>query len=136
MDAWINEPLQESESESDSDAGPSLFIKLDKSESYVSRHEKYRPELTEEERDRIREARKQEQLNNPHYLKGPSKRAEKNGNFEAADVVPIADLDLHIPLKVLPQKRSDKYLSAVHAHDKKKPKKKAGKKAKKHKRDR
>lgn len=140
LDAWINEPLQEDESDSDSDVGgPSMFIKLDKSD-YIYKNEKYQPELTEEERDRMREARKQEQLNNPHYLKGPSvKRSnEKNGNYENSDVgVPnIADIDLNIPLKVIPQKRSDKYLNAANVKEKKKSKKKTSKKAKKHKKDR
>lgn len=135
LDAWINEPLQESESDSDSDVGPSIFIKLDKSD-YGSRNEKYQPELTEEERDRIREARKQEQLNNPHYLKGPLKKTEKNGSLETADNVPISDIDLSIPLKVIPQKRSDKYLNTSSAKEKKKSKKKSNKKSKKHKKDR
>lgn len=131
LDAWINEPLQDSESDSDSDVGQSLFIKLDKSESF-SKNEKYQPELTEEERERIRQARKQEQLNNPHYLKGPSKKSENNGNYETSENVPIADIDLSIPLKVMPQKRSDKYLNAANVKEKKKSKKKIEKKTKKH----
>lgn len=141
MDAWINEPLEETESDSESDVdsgGHNIFIKLDKSDTF--KNERYQPELTEEERERIRHARKQEQLNNPHYLKGPTihgKKSENNGNYEVGDNGgPIADIDLSIPLKVIPQKRSDKYLNTNNVKEKKKSNKKKSGKKKKHKKDR
>lgn len=139
LDAWINEPLEETESDSESDVdnGQSIFIKLDKSDIY--KNERYQPELTEEERDRIRKARKQEQLNNPHYLKGPTnnvQKSERNGNYETGDNVPVTDIDLSIPLKVIPQKRSDKYLYVNNVKEKKKANKKKSNKKKKHKKDR
>lgn len=42
LDAWINEPLEDSDSESDHDIKEGLFVKSDK-------HEKFQPEPTEEE---------------------------------------------------------------------------------------
>jgi len=80
---------------------------------------------------KIREARKLEQLNNPHYLKGTSKK-ENNGNmYENVDNIPVAELDLPIQLVTAGQKRSDKYLNL----DKDKKKKKKGKKSRKNKVD-
>lgn len=130
LDAWINEPPEESESDSESDTPDNMFIKLDKSE--YSKAEKYQHELTEEEKEQIREHRKLEQMNNPHYLKGTTKKYEKNE--DDSEMIPIAELDLSVPLKVIHHKRSDKYLSNI-TKEKKKSKKKA-KKYKKHKQDR
>lgn len=74
----------------------------------------------------MREARKHEQENNPHYLKGSSRKTEKNGNYENVNDIPVAEIDLSVPLKVVGKKRSDKYLTET--TENKKIKKKSKKK--------
>ncbi|KAF2899689.1 hypothetical protein ILUMI_06486, partial [Ignelater luminosus] len=128
LDAWIHEPIEDSGSDTDHEYEDNLFIKSDKSE--YSKSEKYQNEPTEEELMKIREARKLEQLNNPHYLKGATKKPEKNGNYYNVDNIPISELDLPIQLVTTGQKRSDKYLNIE--KDKKKSKKRS-KKSKKNK---
>lgn len=62
LDAWINEPLSDSESE---DERPRAVFHEEE-----QRRPKHRPsEADEEELARRREARKQEQANNPFYIK-------------------------------------------------------------------
>lgn len=118
LDAWIHEPLEESESDSDNIYDDHLFVKLDKTEYKNEKH----VEPTEEELQKSREARKLEQMNNPHYLKGTTKKHD----YENVESIPISELDIPIQLVTTSShKRSDKYLTS----DKKKKKKK--KKAKK-----
>ncbi|KAJ8921177.1 hypothetical protein NQ315_013649 [Exocentrus adspersus] len=125
LDAWISEPLEESDSDSEPEMTENLFVKSDKSRS--SFYEKHHPEPTEEEIKKSREARKHEQKNNPHYLKGSNSTDTNNtNNVVAVDNIPVAELNLNVPLKVVGQKRSDKYLSTN--NDKKKSKKKSKKK--------
>ncbi|XP_017769237.1 PREDICTED: AP-3 complex subunit delta [Nicrophorus vespilloides] len=96
LDSFIEEPdFGENEYSSDSDyeIKGNLFVK-------DSNERNSKPELTEEEKVKIREARKNEQMNNPHYLKSSNKKYED---------IPVAELQLDVPLKVL-SKRSDKYL--------------------------
>lgn len=78
----------------------------------------------------IREARKLEQMNNPHYLKGTTKN-KKIDYEEGIECIPVAELDLSVPLKI--QKRSDKYLSMD--REKKSSKAKKKKKSRKNKDD-
>lgn len=121
LDEWINEPLNESDSDSEAEMVENLFVKMDKEN--IS---KYQPEPTKEEIRKSREARKYEQQNNPHYLKSIDP-VERNGNVnEHFDNVPITELNLNVPLKVVGQKRSDKYLNlnAEKASKKKKNRKK------------
>uniref|UniRef100_A0A803V8M3 Adaptor related protein complex 3 subunit delta 1 n=1 Tax=Ficedula albicollis TaxID=59894 RepID=A0A803V8M3_FICAL len=62
LDAWINEPPSDSESE---DEKPKTIFHEEE-----QRHSRHRqPEIDEEELARRREARKQEQANNPFYIK-------------------------------------------------------------------
>ncbi|XP_034841147.1 AP-3 complex subunit delta isoform X1 [Maniola hyperantus] len=61
-------------------------------------------QFTPEELAMMREARRQEQANNPHYLKDDSPRSYQQ------DDVPVAEIALEVPLLVQ-TKRSDKYLS-------------------------
>lgn len=133
LDAWINEPIESSEeSESEPESTDNLFVKSEKFE-FTGKSEKYQYEPTEEDIKKSREARKYEQQNNPHYLKGTLASERKNSNDNENDSVeniPVAELNLNLPpLKVLSQKRSDKYLNL---QKEKKPKKKS-KKKKKHK---
>lgn len=65
-------------------------------------------------------------MNNPHYLKSNSVDSTNGNVTEAIDNIPVVGLELNEPLKVVGQKRSDKYLN-MHV-EKKKPKKKNRKK--------
>ncbi|XP_065166579.1 AP-3 complex subunit delta isoform X2 [Atheta coriaria] len=131
LDDLIEEPSLDESSSSDSEYEQmgNLFYK---SEQKPDR-ERYQPELTEEERVKIREARKHEQANNPHYLKGAAKRDNDNGsdNYQVEDI-PIAELALPVQLKVL-SKRSDKYLNLESGKSKKKKSKSKGKEKRKEK---
>ncbi|XP_072381838.1 AP-3 complex subunit delta [Diabrotica undecimpunctata] len=115
LDAWINEPVDESESDSEPEMVENLFVKSERTRS------SYQPEPTEEEMKKSREARKYEQQNNPHYLKS-NDSIERNGNSngnEHFDSIPIAELNLNVPLKMIGQKRSDKYLNVSKTSKKK-----------------
>jgi AP-3 complex subunit delta-1 len=126
LDAWINEPPEDSDSESDHEVMDNLFVKSDKLD--YGRSERYQPEPTEEELRKSREARKYEQQNNPHYLKGSDGDKIINEGTNV-DVIPVAEIDLSVPLKVAGQKRSDKYLN-MNASRKKMKKKNKKKKHK------
>lgn len=122
LDAWINEPPAESESDSDDpETNEHLFVDSDKTE-----RSRQQPEPTEEEITKSREARKYEQMNNPHYLKGVELGTDKGGDMEL--VPPITEIDLSVPLKIVGQKRSDKYLTNDRKSKAKKNKKKKKKK--------
>ncbi|XP_074026744.1 adaptor-related protein complex 3, delta 1 subunit-like garnet [Leptinotarsa decemlineata] len=124
LDVPINDPIEESETDSEPEIMENLFIKPDKVKSII-----YQSEPTEEELKKNREARQYEQQNNPNYLKGSS-IIERNGNTtENVNQIPITEIDLNIPLKVIGQKRSDRYLTL---NNEKKSKKKRSKR-KKHK---
>ncbi|XP_060533617.1 AP-3 complex subunit delta [Cylas formicarius] len=130
LDAWINEPIDETDSDSEPENMDTLFVKVDKYD-YGDKLDKSRYEPTEEELKKNREARKYEQQNNPHYLKSThSSGRSSNGSGENDEngVPAVAELSLKVPLKVVGEKRSDKYL-ALH---KQKSKKKSKKKKKKH----
>nr|QHN70698.1 garnet [Limenitis arthemis astyanax] len=60
-------------------------------------------QFTPEELEMLREARRQEQANNPHYLKDDSPRSYQED-------IPIAEIALEVPLQVQ-TKRSDRYLN-------------------------
>ncbi|XP_028145616.1 AP-3 complex subunit delta [Diabrotica virgifera virgifera] len=116
LDAWINEPVDESESDSEPEMVENLFVKSERTRP------SYQPEPTEEEMKKSREARKYEQQNNPHYLKS-NDSIERNGNSngnEHFESIPIAELNLNVPLKMIGQKRSDKYLKVSKTSKKKK----------------
>lgn len=122
LDAWINELSDSSDSESETETAENLFVKGERTET--TKRDEYKPEPTEEELTKVRETRKFEQQNNPHYLKGVLKKSERNGNYENVESIPVAEIDLSVPLKVVGQKRSDKYLTVQ-------PEKKKVKKTKK-----
>ncbi|ELV09259.1 AP-3 complex subunit delta-1 [Tupaia chinensis] len=73
LDAWINEPLSDSESE---DERPKAVFQEEEQRQARQRQ----PEADEEELARRREARKQEQANNPFYIKSsPSPQKPQGG---------------------------------------------------------
>lgn len=106
LDAWINEPFSESSSEEEYTGD--IFVKND--QRMINQQNEFykRYEPTEEELELRREARKQEQANNPHYLKSSS--LNKNDVNEILDDIPVAHIDLTVPLHIPGLISSDKYL--------------------------
>ncbi|XP_053602028.1 AP-3 complex subunit delta [Plodia interpunctella] len=80
-------------------------------------------QFTPEEREMLREARRQEQANNPHYLKDDSPRS-----YQQEDVA-VAEIALEVPLQIY-TKRSDKYLISRESSKKNKKEKRPSKKRK------
>ncbi|CAH1718749.1 unnamed protein product [Chironomus riparius] len=144
LDEWINGPISESSSdEEDESKGDGLFVSAsEKTSERGSRKDSFEP--TPEELEKIREARKMLQAHNPNYLKSSpsgSRQANDNGDYDNIDDIPIAELNLDVPLKVHSKtKRSDKYLEESRKaqrkenkkeNSSKKSKKKSSKKTKK-----
>ncbi|XP_063231721.1 AP-3 complex subunit delta-1 isoform X2 [Bacillus rossius redtenbacheri] len=139
LDAWINDPPSESSTEEDQDSGneiADIFVKSDRiSDGYFGTNNRKVPELTEEEMEKRREARKLEQANNPHYLKSYQNNKSgsgfnSNGLDDYADI-PVAEIDLPVALKIPGLASSDKYYnSESNKKHKKVKKKKRGKKGK------
>ncbi|XP_041973571.1 AP-3 complex subunit delta isoform X2 [Aricia agestis] len=111
LSVWLSEDRWSSESSS-SEGG----------EEFTPQEElKHTPTLTQEELDMLREARRVEQANNPHYLKGESRSYHED--------VPVAEIALEVPLQIQ-TKRSDKYLISRESSRKAKKHKRTSKKRK------
>uniref|UniRef100_A0A8D8RGH2 AP-3 complex subunit delta n=1 Tax=Cacopsylla melanoneura TaxID=428564 RepID=A0A8D8RGH2_9HEMI len=125
LEEWINDPPSSSSSSDDEDnGGLDIFIKTDSMDNKPRQ-----PEPTEEQLTKMREARKQEQANNPHYLK-PHNNME---NHNTSSLIPL-DSDSN-PIQEIPGLiSSDKYSYKKDRRDsangtkKKKPKKRKSKK--------
>ncbi|XP_076653466.1 adaptor-related protein complex 3, delta 1 subunit-like garnet [Halictus rubicundus] len=119
LDSWINDPPSESSDSEDLDMND-IFIKTEKTSDSYSRRDFNEPSA--EELQKRREARKLEQQNNPHYLKGSFKNSTSYHNssniYEEFDNIPVAELDIPVALKVNNHKRYK-----VHGKKKKKSKK-------------
>ncbi|XP_037829979.1 AP-3 complex subunit delta-1 isoform X3 [Kryptolebias marmoratus] len=125
LDAWINEPPSESESE---DEQPKAIFTKEEPKHSRPRH----TEVDEKELARRREARKQEQANNPFYIKASPSSQKVYQDTSGVEHIPVVQIDLSVPLKVpggLPM--SDQYVKLeeerrqkVRAEKKKKEKKK------------
>ncbi|XP_026091857.1 AP-3 complex subunit delta-1-like isoform X3 [Carassius auratus] len=102
LDAWINEPPSESESE---DEKPKAVFTKEEHKHSRSRH----TEVDEKELARRREARKQEQANNPFYIKA-SPSSQKVYDAPGVEHIPVVQIDLSVPLKVPGVPMSDQYL--------------------------
>ncbi|XP_032481981.1 AP-3 complex subunit delta-1 isoform X6 [Phocoena sinus] len=103
LDAWINEPLSDSESE---DEKPKAIFHDEE-----PRHAKQRPpEADEQELARRREARKQEQANNPFYIKSSPSPQKRYQDAPGVDHIPVVQIDLSVPLKVPGMPMSDQYV--------------------------
>ncbi|EFB22865.1 hypothetical protein PANDA_015532, partial [Ailuropoda melanoleuca] len=93
LDAWINEPPSDSESE-------------DEKPKAIFHEEEPRPakprqlEADEEELARRREARKQEQANNPFYIKSSPSPQKRYQDMPGVEHIPVVQIDLSVPLKV------------------------------------
>ncbi|XP_058445422.1 AP-3 complex subunit delta isoform X2 [Malaya genurostris] len=137
LDAWINTPPQVSSESSDDEKFTLFGQNDDEPDEPNGDHKNYRKiEHSQEELDRIREARLLEQTNNPNYLK-PVKKID-SGDYQNAteplEDIPIAEIALEVPLKIHSTKRSDKYLLEQSKTAKSEGKSKKGrKKSKRHK---
>ncbi|KAM6218533.1 AP-3 complex subunit delta-1 [Rhynchocyon petersi] len=103
LDAWINEPPSDSESE---DEAPKAIFHDD--EQKPIRHRQ--PEVDEEELARRREARKQEQANNPFYIKSSPSPQKRYQDSPGVEHIPVVQIDLSVPLKVPGMPASDQYV--------------------------
>ncbi|EZA48333.1 AP-3 complex subunit delta-1 [Ooceraea biroi] len=129
LDSWINDPPSESSDSEDLDMND-IFIKTEKSNDSYSKRELSEPSL--EELERRREARKLEQENNPHYLKGSFKAPTSYHNssaYEDFENIPVAELDIPISLKISNLHRC-RDMDNSHKRHKKHEKKKKSKKNK------
>uniref|UniRef100_A0A8C6JRF9 AP-3 complex subunit delta-1 n=1 Tax=Melopsittacus undulatus TaxID=13146 RepID=A0A8C6JRF9_MELUD len=129
LDAWINEPPSDSESEEEK---PKTIFHDEE-----QRHSRHRqPEIDEEELARRREARKQEQANNPFYIKSSPSPQKRYQDTPGVEHIPVVQIDLSVPLKVPGMPMSDQYvkLEEERRHKQKLEKDKKKKKQKKEKR--
>lgn len=113
LDQWINDPPSESSSEEEEENTTDIFIKSDRGTA-MSHFSEKKYEPTKEELENMREARRQEQASNPHYLKAMPKSRSANGHLQGAalDDIPVTEIDLSVPLHIPGLISSDKYLSA------------------------
>uniref|UniRef100_A0A3B4H767 AP-3 complex subunit delta-1 n=1 Tax=Pundamilia nyererei TaxID=303518 RepID=A0A3B4H767_9CICH len=102
LDAWINEPPSESESE---DEQPKAIFTKEEPKHSRPRH----TEVDEKELARRREARKQEQANNPFYIKASPSSQKVYQEAPGVEHIPVVQIDLSVPLKV-PLPMSDQYV--------------------------
>ncbi|KAL1437791.1 hypothetical protein MTO96_048639 [Rhipicephalus appendiculatus] len=111
LDQWINDPPSESSSEEEENT-TEIFIKSEKSAG-ISHFSEKKYEPSKEELENMREARRQEQASNPHYLKAMPKSRSANGHLQGAamDDIPVTEIDLSVPLHIPGLISSDKYLS-------------------------
>uniref|UniRef100_A0A8C4T390 AP-3 complex subunit delta-1 n=1 Tax=Erpetoichthys calabaricus TaxID=27687 RepID=A0A8C4T390_ERPCA len=124
LDAWINEPPSESESE---DEKPKAIFQEDE-----PKHSRPRlTELDEQELARRREARKQEQANNPFYIKSSPSPQKSYQDTPGVDHIPVVQIDLTVPLKVPGMPISDQYLKLEEERRLKQKQEKKDKKKKK-----
>uniref|UniRef100_A0AAQ6AHK5 AP-3 complex subunit delta domain-containing protein n=1 Tax=Amphiprion ocellaris TaxID=80972 RepID=A0AAQ6AHK5_AMPOC len=120
LDAWINEPPSESESE---DEQPKAIFAKEEPKHSRPRH----TEVDEKELARRREARKQEQANNPFYIKAsPSSQKVRLPTFYAL-CLPMSDQYVK-----LEEERRQKERAEKKKKEKKKRKEKRSGRGKKH----
>lgn len=126
LDAWINEPPSESESE---DEKPKAVFAKEEPKHSRPRH----TEVDEKELARRREARKQEQANNPFYIKSSPSSQKVYQDAPGVEHIPVVQIDLSVPLKVPGMPMSDQYLKL---EEERRQKEKADKKKKEKKKKR
>ncbi|XP_034438646.1 AP-3 complex subunit delta-1 isoform X1 [Hippoglossus hippoglossus] len=103
LDAWINEPPSESESE---DEQPKAIFTREEPKQSRPRH----TEVDEKELAKRREARKQEQANNPFYIKASPSSQKVYQESLGVEHIPVVQIDLSVPLKVPGLPMSDQYV--------------------------
>ncbi|XP_031634118.1 AP-3 complex subunit delta [Contarinia nasturtii] len=128
LDAWINPPPSESSDSSDEEQ-TDLFIANDDGEQHKR---PVKSELTPEEIEQMREARRIEQSHNPNYLKSKTTKTNKiEEQKDTMEDIPIQEIRLDVPLQITSTKRSDKYLDEQKKRSKKEKSHKKSKKNKK-----
>ncbi|KAG6458668.1 hypothetical protein O3G_MSEX010976 [Manduca sexta] len=116
LEQWLSRERWSSDSSSSEEEGePAALF------SPPQRDARPTAQFTPEELQMLREARRLEQANNPHYLKDDSPRSYQQ------DDIPVAEIALEVPLQ-LHAKRSDKYLKTRESSSKKKKEKRTSKK--------
>uniref|UniRef100_A0A8C5AXT3 Adaptor related protein complex 3 subunit delta 1 n=1 Tax=Gadus morhua TaxID=8049 RepID=A0A8C5AXT3_GADMO len=103
LDAWINEPPSESESE---DEKPRTMFTREETKHSRPRH----TEVDEKELAKRREVRKQEQASNPFYIKSSPSSQKVYQEAPGVDHIPVVQIDLSVPLKVPGLPMSDQYV--------------------------
>ncbi|KAK3868287.1 hypothetical protein Pcinc_026301 [Petrolisthes cinctipes] len=103
LDAWINDPPSESEDDEDEAYKKEIFVKHES----TSKHKKEKYEPTEEELQKLREARKAEQASNPYYVKNSA--ASVQGFTRVDQEVAVEPIYLNVPLKIPGMTSMDKY---------------------------
>lgn len=139
LDAWINDPPPSSSSdEEDYKEDNSIFSNVVGNKFAPSAI----PEPSEEELEKRRAARKVEQASNPHYLKSShssskNRSSEKMNGQDDISNIPVAEIDLPIPLKIPGLTSSNHYMSPSKSYNVEidKPSKKDKKKKKKRKKE-
>uniref|UniRef100_UPI00398EA743 AP-3 complex subunit delta-1 isoform X2 n=1 Tax=Pristiophorus japonicus TaxID=55135 RepID=UPI00398EA743 len=94
LDAWINDAPSESSSDDES-TKKTIFHD---EEQRSARHRQ--PELDEDELARRREVRKQEQANNPFYIKSSPSPQKNYQDASGVEHIPVVQIDLTVPLRV------------------------------------
>lgn len=138
LDSWINDPPPSSSSdEEDYKEDSSIFINV-----VGNKFAPTIPEPSEEELEKRRAARRVEQESNPNYLKtshSSNRRhnTEKMNGQDDISNIPVAEIDLPVPLKIPGLASSNHYMSPSKAYevDPDKHSKKDKKKKKKRKKD-
>ncbi|XP_013390011.1 AP-3 complex subunit delta-1-like isoform X2 [Lingula anatina] len=131
LDKWINDPPSESSEEEESSSA--LFSSTTDTHRSLYQPEKKVHEPTVEELAQMREQRRAEQESNPNYLKA-SASSKKTGNEYASNAndIPVAEIDLSVPLHIPGMSATDKYMQLQREQERAMSSKK-GKKKKKHK---
>ncbi|XP_028168613.1 AP-3 complex subunit delta [Ostrinia furnacalis] len=117
LDQWLSRERWSSDSSSSEDEGAAAVFAPPAPDPRPT------AQFTQEELEMLREARRQEQANNPHYLKDDSPRS-----YQQEDI-PVAEIALEVPLQIH-TKRSDKYLISRESSKKTKKEKRPSKKRK------
>ncbi|KAJ9584594.1 hypothetical protein L9F63_021064 [Diploptera punctata] len=117
LNEWINDPPTESSDNDDDDiqlagvGATDIFLRSDRlGDGMYSSNSRKQVELTEDELEKRRIARRLEQANNPHYLKA-SNGHKTNSAIDDYSEVAIAAIDLPVPLKIPGLASSDNYLN-------------------------
>ncbi|XP_069127630.1 AP-3 complex subunit delta-1-like [Argopecten irradians] len=129
LEKWINDPPSDS---SDEEIGGVSIFSLGRDEHkpfYQTDEAKPVYEPTEEEMEKRRSQRKMDQMHNPHYLKADEKSAmrKRSDDLTKVDDIPVAHIDISVPLHVPGLSSSDQYMNLS---KKEKDRRKKGRKGK------
>jgi len=121
LDAWINQPEEESSDEEPDSLGGQVFVR-DEPDTYKKRNV---PEPSEEELQASRTTRLQNQTSNPNYLRDTPKASPARSRGSVGEI-PVQAIDLDIPLHIPGLANTDSYfnLSESYSQETKKSKKK------------